>query len=793
MKKLALALVCFSSIAWAQNPNRIFQSYKKVQNGVEVKTNDGIYIIQPYSEKIIETTFVPNGQQVKEDSHAVILQPKQIKSKVKDAKKELILETDGIKAVIEKSPFQVKYYYKDKLVTSEKLGYQQVNDSTETIQFNLTKDEALYGAGARVLGMNRRGNRLELYNRAHYGYEKESKLMNFTMPIAISSNQYMIHFDNAPIGFLDFDSNKKNELTYETISGNKRYQVLVGDSWSDMVTNYTLLTGKQEMLPRWAMGNIASRMGYHDQAEVKFVVDKFRRDSIPLDGIILDLYWFGKTVQGTMGNLDWDKDNFNRPDEMLAYNKKNGVKTVLITEPFILTTSSKWNDAVQKDILAKTKDGKPFTYDFYFGNTGLIDIFKPEAKTWFWNVYKKLINQGIDGWWGDLGEPEVHPKALQHCNGSADEVHNIYGLEWAKLVYDGYKNDFPEQRPFILMRSAYSGAQRYGMIPWSGDVNRTWGGLYGQTEISLQMGMQGIPYMHSDLGGFAGNYEDDELYTRWLQYGVFQPIYRPHAQEDVPSEPIFKNLATKELAKQAIELRYQLIPYNYTLVYENSISGQPLMKPLFFEDDSNNELLNVASTYFWGKNFLVSPIVEKGLEHQKVHFPKGSNWFDFYTDQEIKGGQVVEVKTKPNYIPTYVRGGSFIPMAKVVQTTDDYNLNEFEVHYFFDQSVKQSFDEVYNDDGKTPNAFEKEMYEKIKFSSKIDRSNLKIEAETLKGKNYKGADKKVKLIIHNAPKTLKLNSVLSTNSQPIFDADKNQLIIEVLLSAEGKTNLEFKF
>ena len=789
MKKLTLSIILLSSIAWAQNPNRSFQSYKKVQNGVEVKTNDGTYYIQPYSEKIIETTFIPNGQEVKEGSHAVILQPNQIKSKVKDAKKELILETDGIKAVIEKSPFQVKYYYKDKLVTSEKLGYQQVNDSTETIQFNLTKDEALYGAGARVLGMNRRGNRLELYNRAHYGYEKESKLMNFTMPIAISSNQYMIHFDNAPIGFLDFDSKNANELTYETISGNKKYQVLVGDSWSDMVSNYTLLTGKQEMLPRWAMGNIASRMGYHDQAEVKYVVDRFRRDSIPLDAIILDLYWFGKTVQGTMGNLDWDKDNFNRPDEMLAYNKKNGVKTVLITEPFILTTSSKWKDAVKADVLAKTKEGKPFTYDFYFGNTGLIDIFKPEAKTWFWDIYKKLINQGVDGWWGDLGEPEVHPKELQHSNGSADEVHNIYGLEWAKLVYDGYKKDFPEQRPFILMRSAYSGAQRYGMIPWSGDVNRTWGGLYGQTEISLQMGMQGIPYMHSDLGGFAGNYEDDELYTRWLQYGVFQPIYRPHAQEDVPSEPIFKNLATKELAKKAIELRYQLIPYNYTLVYENSVSGQPLMKPLFFEDSSNKELLNVASTYFWGKNFLVSPVIEKGLKTQKVHFPNASNWFNFYTDQEIKGGQVVDVDTKPEYIPTYVRGGSFIPMAKLVQTTEDYNLDEFEVHYFFDQTVKQSSDYIYNDDGKTPDAFKKGMFEKINFSSKVEKSKVKIEIETVKGKSYSGTDKMVKLVIHNASPKMKFIK----DGNGTYDEVKKQFVIEIELKAEGKSSVELSF
>src|SRR5690606_20856548 len=145
------------------------------------------------------------------------------------------------------------------------------------------------------------------------------------------------------------------------------------------------------------------------------------------------------------------------------------------------------------------------------------------------------------GWWGDLGEPELHPSELRHATGSADELHNVYGHEWARTVYEGYRRDFMDQRPFILMRAGAAGSQRYGMIPWSGDVNRTWGGLRSQPEISLQMGIQGLAYMHSDLGGFAGDNLDDELYARWLQYGVFQPIYRPHAQEEVPSEPVFRS------------------------------------------------------------------------------------------------------------------------------------------------------------------------------------------------------------------------------------------------------------
>src|SRR5690606_31788660 len=154
----------------------------------------------------------------------------------------------------------------------------------------------------------------------------------------------------------------------------------------------------------------------------------------------------------------------------------------------------------------------------------------------------------------------------------------------------------------------YSGSQRFGMMPWSGDVNRSWGGLQSQPEIALQMGMQGLGYMHSDLGGFAGNNKDPELYARWLQYGVFQPIFRPHAQEEVPAEPVFWDDHTKALAKKTIQLRYQLLPYNYTLSFDNHTKGTPLMRPLFFEDDS--ELLSDASAYLWGHDFLIAPVLK---------------------------------------------------------------------------------------------------------------------------------------------------------------------------------------
>jgi len=750
-------LAYFSALS-AQNKQRVFKDFLTHNNLVKVTTNDGFYLIRPYSDKIVETSFVPIGEKFNPKSEAVVLKPNGVIFSVKERGNILNLSTKGISVKIIKKPFQIIYYYKNKKIISERKGYFKTA-KYQVLDFNLTPDEVLYGGGERALGMNHRGYKLQLYNRAHYGYETYAPLMNYSMPLVYSSKKYALLFDNAPIGYLDLDSKKDNYLQYQTISGRKTYQVIASDTWTDLVNQYTALTGKQPMIPLWALGNFSSRFGYHSEKEVLNTIAAFKKDKIPVDAVIIDLYWFGKTIKGTMGNLNFYKDSFPTPKKMIAKLKTKGIKTILVTEPFILTTSKRWKEVVDADILGKTKEGKPYTFDFYFGHTGLLDIFKPSCKKWFWNIYKTFSKDyGVSGWWGDLGEPEVHPADMIHVNGTANEVHDIYGHTWAKLIYQGYQKDFPNQRPFILMRAGYAGSQRYGLIPWSGDVNRTWGGLQSQPEIALQMGMQGLGFIHSDLGGFAGANLDDELYTRWLQYGVFQPIYRPHAQEQVPSEPVFRDSKTKALAKKSIELRYQLLPYNYTLAFENHISGTPLMRPLLFEDNSNKNLLINDKTYLWGNDFLVSPVVKAGLKLQKIYFPSNNNWFDFYTDKKIVGGQYKTVELHQNYIPTYVRGGAFIPMIKIIQNTEVYSLKNFDLHYYYDATVKKSKGRLYNDDGKTPRDFENGKYEIIRFKSETRKHKLIISIATQLGLKRTFSKKTINLVVHNiAKKPKKVN------------------------------------
>lgn len=789
----------------AQNSARQFLGIELTEEGAVILVNDGKYVVSKLSERIIQTAYIPKGSTEQlESSHAVQLQVQsnswslnevQTEAAIVGKTKMYILKSGDIGVKILTNPFDISYFYKATEI-SEAQGYYF--EQTPKIEFDLAAEEILMGAGARSLGMNRRGYRLQLYNRAHYGYETHSELMNFTMPIVISDKGYALHFDNPQIGWLDLDSKKQNKLTYEVIGGPMRYQVIFSDNWKDLTTSLTTLLGRQPLPARWTLGNFSSRFGYHSEAEAKNVVAEFKKQQIPLDAIVFDLYWFGKDIQGTLGNFEFFRDSFPNGEQMIADFKSQNVKTVLITEPFVLTTSKTWQEADHYKLLGTDSLGNSFRYDFYFGNTGLIDVYKPEARVWFWEIYKKLHAYGAAGFWGDLGEPEVHPTKLKHGDKWADEVHNIYGHDWARLLYEGYRNDYPAERPFILMRAGYSGSQRYGMIPWSGDVNRTWGGLKPQMEISMQMGLQGMAYMHSDLGGFAGANDDPELYVRWLQYGVFQPIFRPHAQQEVASEAVFKDAQTKALAKAAIELRYQLLPYNYSIAYENATTGIPLLRPVFMEFPDATWAFHEAETYMWGPAFLVHAITDSlNSIKDKVYqtkLPLESSWFDFHTGKKVSNKKaktstmVVQTVSCPktlNQIPVYVRSGSFIPMSPVIQNTAQYKDTAVDLHFYIDpKSMNSSSSFVwYEDDGATFDAQGKGLAKKLFCTSVLSKKSCTISFKAEIGAQVLEKYFQFDLLIHT-PQTPK--EVAIDGQKVKFKYDQQQQSLQLLTPSKLK-------
>jgi len=784
---LVALFVHFSAFAGESNH---YLSHQLVDNTLVIATKQGDVSLTAYGVQAIEVHYA-----LTKKSPDVLLQnaaklpsfaikeaaTKQVFT-LKDDTKSLSFSSKKLSAVVSKSPFSIAFYSLTKgakqLLTKEQTGFFTGNliedekaHKTQGFRFKLNKDEKLIGGGERVLGMDRRGHRMPLYNRAHYGYETQSNQMNFSLPAVLSSKKYILLFDNSAKGWMDLGKTNADVIQFEAVSGRMAYLVFSGDTYPELINNYVDVTGKQPMPPRWALGNYASRFGYRTEQEVRDTVNKFIDLDFPLDAIILDLYWFGKDIKGHMGNLAWDAAAFPTPEQMMADIMSQGVNTILITEPFVLSTSKKWSDAKAQQALAKADDGTPKQFDFYFGNTGLVDVFSDKGQQWFNDIYNNLYQQGVSGWWGDLGEPEVHPSDTLHTmsDGSVvngDAIHNAYGHQWAKMVFQNQLKLSPNERPFILMRSGFAGSQRYGMIPWTGDVSRSWGGLKPQVELSLQMGLLGMGYTHSDLGGFAGGEVfDKEMYIRWLQYGVFQPIYRPHAQDNIAPEVVFHDKETQDILRKFIKLRYQLLPYNYTLAYQNSTTGLPLMRPMFFENELDLSLMNNANSYFWGDAFLVTPVVDAKVKSVAVALPKGV-WFDYFTGRKHQGNQVIELATSLETLPVLVRAGSFVPMVNDIQSTKEYDSSKLNLHYYADSSVTSANYEMYEDDGEMFQAIKQDFYELLSFNASQKEHSLTINL-THNNKTYKGMpnNREINLVIHNWQK--QPNSVKIDNQQGI--------------------------
>lgn len=766
-----------------------YQSHQLLDGKLVIKTDEGSLSLTALNTQAIETHYQPSG--VKQlPSFAIARTPSSVISHVTQTDEALTFSAGDISAVVDKRPVRISYFYQGKPVAKEEVGFFH----TETLsgfRFTLNDDEKLLGAGQRVLGMDRRGYRLPLYNRAHYGYETKSEQMYFSVPAVMSSNRYSIMFDNSASGHIDLGASEKDVLQFEAIAGRTSYIVSAANSYAGLVKLHSQVTGYQPLPNRWTLGNFASRFGYRTQAEAESVVDEFIAKGFPLDAIVLDLYWFGKDIKGHMGNLSWDKTAWPNPTKMIENFKDKGVKTVLISEPFVLTTSSRWDDAVASKALATNLAGQPKTFDFYFGNTGLIDVFSPQGQAWLGDIYQELADQGVAGWWGDLGEPEVHPSDTQHAIGTADEIHNVYGHQWAKMVADFEAKNRPEQRPFIMMRAGFLGSQRYGMVPWTGDVSRSWGGLKPQVELALQMGIWGFGYIHSDLGGFAGGEEfDAELYTRWLQYGVFQPVYRPHGQDNIAPEPIFHDEKTQAIVKRFIELRYQMLPYNYTLSYEHSTSGMPLMRPLAFATD-DVALLDNKDSYFWGDSLLVTPVVEPGVKSVKVALPEGV-WFDYFSEQRYKGGQEVSQATDIDTLPVMVKAGAFIPMTAVTQSSDDFSAKQLTLHHYVDSSVSKATGKMFEDDGSSVDSIETGAYRLFQFSAERNASAYEISiSSTGKGYQSEPVQRQLSIVIHHQQQRPAKVIVDGKTVKFVYDPEIQRLTFDLSLSADD-TSIEIQ-
>lgn len=624
-------------------------------------------------------------------------------------------------------------------------GLREISGGERRLELSTVGEGSFYGAGERGYSFNLAGDTLVMFNKQNYGYtagEERIKQMNITMPLFISSNGYAVVFD-------DFAAAKmvmSDPIVYTTESASpvSYYFINGAGSLPDVTRELSALTGRQKLPPFWALGYITSKYGYRTQQETLGVVDTLKRAGYPLDGIVLDLYWYGK--EEDMGRLAWDKAQWPDHKKMLSELKNRNVNTVIISQPYILRNGrglENYNELAAKGMMVKDSTGGPQEVKIWVGEGGMFDVSNPDTRAWMADRYKQLTLEGVGGWWGDLGEPEVHPESGIHANGlTAREYHNLYGNDWSSIIADMFAKEFPDRRLMTMMRGGTTGLQRYSVYPWSTDVSRSWGGLQPQISIMLNSGLSGLGYMSHDVGGFAIDPEapyDPELYVRWLQLGTFSPILRTHAQ--ATAEP-YNYPDQQNIILPLIKERYKWLPYNYTLAFENASQGQPLVRPLNFYSPGSHKFDDITDEYLWGRDVLVAPVTVQGATERRIVFPDGL-WVDYNHPGRIyHGGDTITYPAPLEVLPLFVRAGAIIPQADYeMKSTEDYKTDSYTINYY--PYLGESSYTLFEDDRKSTSSLTDEAYSLIDFraDASIEGINLTVSA---KG-TYPGAPKSKKL------------------------------------------------
>lgn len=765
---LLLAVCTVTSVAQQGFGN--FQSITQEAGVTVVTTSTGKFIFRNYPGNIVQTTFEGSFYKGEQISNAVLLKPLATGMKVKLQTAEKLILTNTVAEIeILKQPVTISYRYAK---TGDEFYLSNITskENHNVLQFNLIdEDEQFFGTGSRSIPFNKRGFKVGLDNNPWYGYSTNADNLNYSMPFYVSNHNYAVFYDNPSRGYMDFGKSNKDTLEVAFKAGKLQFYTFFGENASAMIQQFTSLVGRMSLPPRWAMGNFMSRFGYRTQEEVMSIAAKMKEQKFPFDAVIIDLFWFGDAQFGSwnIGNLDWNKQRFPEPEKMIADLKKQNIKTILITEPFVLSESFNYKYTQQNKLNAVDAKGDTVGIkEFYFGHTGLLDMFQNKTKDWFWSKYDAQIKKGVAGWWGDLGEPEKHPNYVYHNMKdfgqtrlfNADEVHNMYGHEWSRMVFDKYAKHYPAQRLFHLNRSGYAGTWRFGSVPWSGDVDRSWNGFRAQLPIMLSMSMSGVPAMHSDAGGFAMGERDPELYRRWLQMAVFSPIFRPHGSVNAPdpkipqieSEPVFYEEPDKSILRTFVELRYRLMPYVYSLTYEAATKGNPMVRPMFYNNSTDSNLYKANDQYMFGDALLIAPVLEKGATKRTLYLPNGL-WYDFFHPAKTyNGGAWIEVDVTAESIPVFVKGGAVIPMRPVFDNTANYPKEELEFHYYAAEGSTSGV--MYEDDGMNPRAIAAKQFELIQLYGMKKENNTALRFSSKGLYAGKPLQRNVELVVYGISK-----------------------------------------
>ncbi len=535
----------------------------------------------------------------------------------------------------------------------------------------------------------------------------------------VSSRDYGLIWDNPSKTTADLGFNSQNVWSSE-VGDRVSFFVIAGDDTDQIYMGYRQLTGIAHLLPKAAYGFIQSKAIYATQDQLMAVAKGYRDRNLPLDVLVVD--FLNMTRQG---ELDLDPARWPDPAAMNKQLHAMGITTLLSVWPHFAPGTRYYDMLRQKGWLIHSADGAP---DFgYFKDIigPNIDTTNPDAAKWWWEAIRDRYVKpyGFDYIWLDETEPDIDPINDVFYVGSGTRDYDVYPLFHTASVYEGFRRDFGDsRRVFSLARAAYLGAQRNGTVFWSSDIMSTWDMLQRSIPTGLDFTASGMPYWDTDIAGFfsplipstyhaahkplvdpsdargnVDNYEDyPELFVRWFQWGVFQPVMRAHGEREHNEVWAYGKQAELVLEKY-LRLRYQLMPYIYSLGYHTYQTGAPFMRALFMDFPGDPNVATIGDEYMFGPAFLVAPVTEQGATSRKVYLPAGADWYNYWTSERFKGGQTVDVAAPIDTIPLFVRAGSIVPLGTEILSTEDPQAIARVLVY---PGADANFT-LYNDDGKT--------------------------------------------------------------------------------------------
>jgi len=531
-----------------------------------------------------------------------------------------------------------------------------------SMRFVSNPDEKIYGMGQyQQPFLDVKGADLELAHRNSQA----------SVPFALSSLGYGFLWNNPAVGRVNFG---KNITTWEAYSTKKLdYWITAGDTPAEIEEAYADATGKVPMMPKYAMGFWQCKLRYQTQEELLEVAREYKKRNLPISVIVVDFFHWP-----LQGEWKFDPTYWPDPDAMIKELKDMGIELMVSIWPTVDYRSENFDEMMNKGLLVRTDKGFRICMNF-MGNTIHYDPTNPEAREYVWQKAKKnYYDKGVKIFWLDEAEPEYSVYDFENYRyhlGPNVQVGNIYPMMYAKTFFDGMKEE-GQEGIINLLRCAWAGSQRYGALVWSGDIHSSFKSLRNQFAAGLNMGLAGIPWWTTDIGGFFGGHIDDpdfhEVLIRWFEYGTFCPVMRLHGYR-WPFKPQYGTTGgaecvsgadnevwsygdkVYEICKKYLKIREAMMPYITTLMEEAHKKGTPVMRPMFYDFPEDKLCWDNESQYMFGPNILVAPIMEKGQTERNVYLPVGSNWTNAWTKEKMEGGKTILVDSPIDQIPLFLR------------------------------------------------------------------------------------------------------------------------------------------